>query len=153
MQESTFQPNDGGWRTLVAFRRLGGYRYLLAEEFTIRVGITTRKPLDLPFIRLADGWLTIRRGYAWDGASWPAINTHDFVRGSLVHDALYQLIREGLLEAETHRPIADRLIREICIFDGMPILRAWWVWLAVRLFAAGATRTRIDVRDKVLQAP
>jgi len=45
------------------------------------------------------GSLCIREGYSWDGPSGPAIDTVDFMRGSLVHDALYQLNgmdRQGL---------------------------------------------------------
>lgn len=155
MSETTTDHTDRlGWRTTVRYRRLGGYRYLLAEDFAIHVPIFPRRPIEHPFISLSlGGLLTVRRGYAWDGASWPAVNTPDFCRGSLVHDALYQLIREGLLDSPGDRASADAVLRDICLFDGMPLLRALWVWFAVRVFAGGATRPRIDVRDKILEAP
>ncbi|HTE65830.1 MAG TPA: DUF1353 domain-containing protein, partial [Candidatus Binatia bacterium] len=77
-----------------------------------------------------DGELTIRAGYAWDGPSGPAIDTANFMRGSLVHDALYQLIRERYLSIVV-RDAADSLLRDICREDGMSRLRAWWVYRAV----------------------
>jgi hypothetical protein len=143
-----------GWRNLMSYRRLGGYRYLLAEDFALCVPIFPRRHLAHPFIELSvGGTLLVRRGYAWDGASGPSVNTSDFIRGSLVHDALYQLMREGLLDGAVYRPVADSLLRRICQFDGMPRLRSWWVWAAVRFMGSTATLRRIDVRDKILQAP
>ena len=55
------------------------------------------------------------------------------MRGSLVHDALYQLIREGEL-GPGQRRMADGLLHEICLADGMSYLRIGWVYLAVRVF-------------------
>jgi Protein of unknown function (DUF1353) len=54
------------------------------------------------------------------------------MRGSLVHDALYQLMRERHLDKETHREFADRLLQAMCKEDGMTDLRAWWVYQGVR---------------------
>jgi hypothetical protein len=38
------------------------------------------------------------KGYAWNGPSGPTLDTRNFMRGSLVHDALYQLMREGRMD-------------------------------------------------------
>jgi hypothetical protein len=93
--------------------------------------------IDTPYAFLGTtGYLTILAGYAWDGASGPAIDTKTFMRGSLVHDCLYQLMREGLLDREIYRPYADELLRKICLEDGMWKARANWVFWAVRSFAA-----------------
>ena len=57
--------------------------------------------------------------------------------GSLVHDALYQLLRLGLLPPEC-RAAADAELYRICRADGMSWIRAK-LWLrAVRKFAASA---------------
>lgn len=84
--------------------------------------------------------LIIGEGYAWDGPSGPSIDTKDFMRGSLVHDALYQLLREGVIdhEREAFRKWSDAELYNICVEDGMPRWRAWYVWLAVRLFGGPA---------------
>ena len=52
---------------------------------------------DLTWIQLYQGGLFhVARGYCWDGASGPALDTMNFARASLVHDAIYQLIAAGL---------------------------------------------------------
>ena len=61
------------------------------------------------------------------------------MRGSLVHDALYQLIREKKIK-EDQRKRADEILREICLEDGMSKIRAWWVFWGVYLFGSGAAK-------------
>ena len=85
-----------------------------------------------------NGYLTIRQGYAWDGPSGPTFDTKNFMRGSLVHDALYQLMRRGYLNIDTNRNRADRLLKHICKEDGMSSLRAWWVYQGVHAFGKSA---------------
>ncbi len=118
----------------IAYR--GGYKYQLQETYSVAIEIKPSSPIETEYIELdGDGNLTIREGYAWDGPSGPTIDTLNFMRGSLVHDALYQLMRERHLDHDAHREIADRILQRICIEDGMSTLRAWWVYQAVRLFA------------------
>jgi len=81
-----------------------------------------------------DGVLMIQRGYAWDGASGPAVDTMDFTRGSLVHDVLLQLIAHGKLPEKPWKRFADAELYRIIREDGMSWYRAWWVWAAVRAF-------------------
>jgi hypothetical protein len=59
------------------------------------------------------------------------------MRGSLIHDALYQLLREGHLP-QSERFMADKILQYICLEDGMWKLRAWWVFQGVSKFAASA---------------
>lgn len=121
-----------------------GYRYQLAEVYQQPTGIIPAQPGGNRFVGIdGAGRLTIAAGYAWDGASGPAINTKTFVRGSLVHDALYQLIRLGAI-SEADRARADALLREIVLEDGMWRPRAWWVHAAVRFFGAAHVRARDD---------
>ena len=65
----------------------------------------------------------------------PTIDTSNSKRASLVHDALYQLMREGILGRD-RRKDADDLLLRICLADGMAYLRAGWIYWAVRLFGA-----------------
>ena len=111
-----------------------GYKYQLEKPYQIEVFLSPSLSGGNDFVYLhPSGWLEIKRGYAWDGPSGPALDTLDFMRGSLVHDALYQLIRMGVLTTkyESH---ADDLLRELCIEDGMNPIRAWWVYKAVTMF-------------------
>lgn len=88
-----------------------------------------------------DGHMVIRANYAWDGPSGPTIDTKTFMRGSLIHDALYQLIREGQLK-DYHRLEADQILRAICREDGMNWVRAAWVFHSLRLAGGLAARAR-----------
>lgn len=118
----------------IAYR--GGYKYQLKERYTVEIAIRPAQAIKTAFIRLdTAGKLTLENGYAWDGPSGPTIDTLTFMRGSLEHDALYQLMREKHLDHDTHREAADRILREICLEDGMWRARAWWVYWAVRWFA------------------
>ena len=70
-------------------------------------------------------------GYAWDGASGSAFNTRNCRRATLVHDVLYQSMREGGLRFTKHsRKWADREFLHILKEDGMFFLRRW-AWYGV----------------------
>lgn len=127
-----------------------GWKYQLKADYSCRTGIEGYI-VDSEYIKLnSDGELTIKKGYAWDGPSGPTIDSKDFMRGSLVHDSLYQLIREGHLP-ESRRDDADRILRRQCEEDGMWSVRAWWVYTAVRNFGKSAVGK--DGRHPVLYAP
>jgi len=112
-----------------------GYKYQLKEDYESPIDIRQDVNVVTQFIELTpDGVLTIRKGYAWDGPSGPTFDTLNFMRGSLVHDALYQLMRERHLDEDTYRNKADRLLQKICREDGMSMIRAWWVYEGVHLF-------------------
>jgi len=129
-----------------------GYKYQLKEPYVVDVGIQPKEGIETDYLALTvDGILTVKKGYAWDGPSGPTLDTANFMRGSLVHDALYQLMREGHLDGGCHREAADRLLQRLCREDGMSALRAWWVYLGVR-FGGGPS---VDpANDKpLLRAP
>lgn len=125
-----------------------GYKYQLAADYEIRTGIFPVTAVGTEFCTLArDGLLRIRSGYAWDGASSVALDTNTFMRGSLVHDALYQLISEGLLSAG-QRVAADKLLHRICIEDGMDRFRARYVLWAVRTFGGAFVNASKTTKNK-----
>lgn len=127
-----------------------GYKYQLAEDYSSFTGILLVEDIVTHFIKLTRlGELFIRADYAWDGPSGPTIDTKNFLRGSLEHDALYQLMREGHLPPE-FRKAADMRLREVCLEDGMSSIRAWWVYRGVRFGGEGAIQPRTN---EVLEAP
>ncbi len=105
----------------------GGYKYSLWETYRVQVRIIGHEVDHRLFNLTESGLLTIFEDYPWDGASGPTIDTKSSIRGSLVHDALYEMIRLGLLP-ESIRVLADEELRDICIADGM------WKWRADRWF-------------------
>lgn len=112
-----------------------GYKYQLTENYVVTIDIKPEVDIKTGYIDLSkDGQLFIKKSYAWDGPSGPTFDTKNFMRGSLVHDALYQLMRNELLDKEVHRKYADILLKDMCKEDGMSSIRAWWVYRAVRAF-------------------
>ncbi len=88
------------------------------------------------FVELVDGVLTVKQGYRWDGASTIGndLNWNDnpsyYLRGSCLHDSLYDLMRMGYLSHDTfgnldwsdtgykNRLMADCLMQMVFKFDG-----------------------------------
>jgi len=128
-----------------------GYKYQLAEYYQIMTGIKGFSARYSFLSLYKTGRLGIEEGYAWDGPSGPAIDTRNFMRGSLVHDALYQLMRRGRMDAKTSREQADRLLQKMCIEDGMWRIRAWWVYKSLRWFGGAASDP--ENQRPVIKAP
>ena len=126
---------------MIIYRSIKRWKYQLLETTSIK---TVWKPEFV--IRSSHegialtplGILIVKKGYAWDGPSGPSIDTENFMRGSLFHDASYQLMREGLLlnGDDEDRKIADTLLWATCLKDGMSKFRAGYVYKSVRIFGA-----------------
>ena len=128
-----------------------GYKYQLAEDEVFETNIYPKIEVKTQFINLKlDGLLTIKSGYAWDGPSGPTIDRNENMRGSLAHDAFYQLIRNGWLEKKW-RKVADDYICICWIQDGMFPWLAKTEKKALKAFAGPAASPK-RVR-KVYEAP
>jgi len=120
---------------MIEYRNISKYKYELVSNYLIRLPFSPPHDITTEYISFTTaGYLVIRDRYGWDGPSGPTIDTEDFMRGSLVHDALYQLMREGHLSTK-FRKHADKALKRICIEDGMSRVRAEYVYWAVRLGA------------------
>ena len=141
----------------VCYRKLTKYKYQLMDDYTIQIDIKPVKDIEPKLAKFfslsSDGVLTIKMFYAWDGPSGPTIDTRDFMRGSLVHDALYQLMRLDVLDYKIHRKRADEILREICLEDGMCSFRAWYVYQALHIFAEGSARPRKERDVNIICVP
>jgi len=116
-----------------------GYKYQLVDTYKTTIDIKPEENRVTEYIELTiEGDLTIKTGYAWDGPSGPTFDTPNFMRGSLVHDALYQLMRLKELDFTKDRDPADRLLQKMCKEDGMGSARAWWVYQGLRLAGKAA---------------
>lgn len=130
----------------------GGYKYQLKKDYLDQIPIQPHEDINTQLITLSTaGDLSIKSGYAWDGPSGPTIDTKNFMRGSLVHDALYQLMREKLLDDNVYRDKAGRLLQKDCIKDGMSRIRAWWVYQGVKL--GGGPAADPDKKRPIKHAP
>lgn len=113
------------------------YKYQLERDCRGYVGIKApRGGIHTEWVDLdEEGWMLIRAGYAWDGPSGPTIDTPSAMRGSLFHDACYQLLRLGLIDS-SQRGQADQVLHDMCTKDGMIPVRADLWKLVVNVFAS-----------------
>jgi len=103
-----------------------------------------------PFISIwPSGKIRVYRGYAWDGPSGPAFDTDNFMVPSMVHDAIYQLMRNKVLPLVPYREIADEIMYDMCIERGMWPPRAWWCKRGVRKFGKDAA----SIKRRIYTAP
>ncbi|WP_421775163.1 DUF1353 domain-containing protein [Gracilimonas sp.] len=129
---------------MILYKKRQHYKYTLVESYSRIIDIRPDEKLGNNFLYLdTNGKLFISEGYSWDGPSGPTVDTKNFMQGSLVHDALYQLIREQHIDFE-YRNYADELLRDMCMEDSMSKVRAFFVYWAVRLF--GASSAKPDTR-------
>lgn len=122
----------------IKYRKIKGYKYQLLEDYQIKTEITGRlcRYYRDHFLKITKaGYLTILKGYAWDGTSGPTPDWPEkhVMRASLVHDALYQLLKKKVID-KAWRKYADYLFKEILIADGMWKWRAAYYHWAVRKF-------------------
>ena len=128
------------------------YKYQLAESYEISISIQPSHNIITDFITLdTQGNLVVKKGYAWDGPSGPVKDTDENMRASLVHDALYQLMRNDELKSRTHRKTADKEFKRICLEDGVSRLRASVYYKALRKFGKPAASSQN--KKKIARAP
>lgn len=116
------------------------YKYQLANSYEQTIPIQPRADIKTDFIELdTKGCLLVKKGYAWDGPSGPVVDTQENMRASLVHDALYQLMRHKALSSRTYRKAADQLFKDMCKADGVSNFHASAYYKALRKFGKPAT--------------
>jgi len=134
----------------IRYKVQGGYQLMEPYELWIPIEPSADAVENNGYITLSPlGYLYIAKGYAWDGPSGPTVDTKNFMRASLVHDALHQLMRQSKL-SWMHLKEADILLSEMCKEDGMSRIRAYWVYLGVRSAARKLAKTKTR---PILEAP
>ena len=124
------------------------YKFKVEENFSIKLPYKI-PDFEHPYASSKDSILSVKRGYAWDGASGPIINTRDTLVGSLVHDVLYQAMRLNLIKSNSeNKKIADKIFFEILKMHGVNSIRRKVWYLAVRLFGKKSTKGLQD-NDKI----
>ena len=126
------------------------YKYELAENYILTIESTANISYHSAYLELLAGKLTIYKGYMWDGPSGPTFDTKTFMRASLVHDALYQLMRLGVV-GSWYRRRADEYLREICIEAGMNRFRAWYVYHGVRIGSKNSSKPGSQKEKYIVQ--
>ncbi len=111
---------------------------------------------------LDNGQLFVKKGYAWDGSSIPFKKTLRFFSfgfydadrycktASLIHDALCQAIREGLIPKH-RKQVIDFLYRTMCIEGGLSERRAILRYNALRRFGDVGIEPEKNPRNKIFE--
>lgn len=128
----------------IAYRKIDRLKYQLVAPYWCHTDIPIVDSIAGPneFVCMGPGGaLRFKVGYAWNGASGPGIDTKNTMRGTLVHDGLYQLMSQSLLSLD-YRDEADDIMRRLFIADGMWKARARWMYWAVRKFGRPYARPK-----------
>lgn len=136
--------------TPIKYRR--GYKYQLAEDYPYKLDFNVPQNETQDFIKLkANNQLVIKKGYAWDGPSGGVPDSKRNLRASLIHDALYQLLRNQVLDMKLHRDPADKLFKKLCKEDGVSDAIAHGYYLALKKFGKKAASHKN--KKQILHAP
>lgn len=133
---------------MVQIKYIDGFKYQLAEEYSLLTPIKGVIIEDPYFTLEEDGTLTIRQGYAWDGASGPTFDSKSSMRPSMVHDVFCQAMRDGRLDYNRWQDTVNELFRQMCLEDGMWGWRAALWHSAVELADAGNPKQGPDRQIK-----
>ena len=126
-----------------------GYKYQLVSDYQYQSSLKIGQLILSDFFSIQpDGLITASKGYSWDGASGPTIDTPSNMRASLIHDIIYQAIRDGHIDI-SWRKDADKELQKIMIEDGASKTRAYYYYKAVQWFGKSAVKNL----KKIFTAP
>jgi hypothetical protein len=121
-------------------KRVGG-KFNLDQDYQVKIAVRPEFDIQTGLISLdTEGNLLLRSGFSWNGAN-ATIDTKTILRGAMVHDALYELMREGELSSSRWRETVDQELRRLCREDGMARVRAGFMYFGVRQFGEKSART------------
>ncbi|MBI9097549.1 MAG: DUF1353 domain-containing protein [Spirochaetaceae bacterium] len=121
------------------YGKVSNYKYYLVTDY-IHDDIGIDIDLKTDFIEIQLGTMTIKEGYSWNGIRGYAVDRMNFMRATLVHDALYQLMRLEELP-RSYRRKADLLFKKIALEDGVSLFSANLAFWGVRQFGQPAIQT------------
>lgn len=137
--------------TISVYPNRAGKKFHLDRDYRMKVAVKPECEIQTGLISLdRDGNLKLRCGFSWNGAN-ATIDTKTILRGSMVHDALYDLMRKGLLDSSQWRETADIELARICREDGMRKSRIVILNFLVRKFGERMTKVnpKLDSVSKV----
>ena len=132
------------------YREIEQYKYQLVDDEVVILNWSIESAIDTPYIHLKGNVLKVTAGYLWDGSSGPTVDTESTMRGSLFHDALYQLMRSGLLP-QGYKHHADNLYHDLIVEDGMSKWRAWMHFNGVKHFGRNSCEVQESTSPKVIE--
>ena len=96
------------------------------------------------YFQITGNHLVVKAGYRYDGPSGPTIDTDNFMSPALIHDVLFQCMREDLLNRDYFKTANKELYMQ-CRERGMSRFRASYVKKAVDWF--GKSNVKSDIKE------
>ena len=128
-----------------------GYKYQLRADAWIK---TNLRPATIIYAELVtlftNGWLRIKKYFAWDGCSGPTKDTKTNAIACLAHDALCYLMRMGVL-SQKYLTQVDEEVKRLMLRDGAFKFRAKYYRKGLKLIGGGYAKPK-NAR-KVYTAP
>lgn len=127
------------------------YKFQLYKDYWVKTNILVNEPVGNDYTILdSDGSLLIKKGYAWDGVTGLFFTPKSLLRATLVHDALYQLMRENRLD-RVNKGKADKLLFGMSVKDSFLLPCAVCMYIIVSWFGRKFTDPAND--RPILTAP
>lgn len=140
----------------ISYKKIRAYKYQLKADYclTFSTPISLEIPVELGrYFRVTRFGLEVFRGYSWDGLSGPTIDTKESFIAGLVHDVLYQAIREELLPL-SFKPFADELFYELLKRDSENRIYSFVLYHGVTIFGGpSCVPGTVIVSNETLTAP
>lgn len=125
------------------YTKITSYKYELYEDLTVNLPELVKYSFYHGYFNMVEGRLTICKGYAWDGVSGPTIDTKNTFVAGVVHDALYQAIREKFLPP-IEKKSADKIFRRLLRENRMSWFRSQYFYLGVKWFGKSHIKAKHD---------
>jgi len=122
-------------------------KYEMIKDRIIKTNILNYNIDHLYFKLTRLGMLTIRKGYRWDGPSGPTFDTPSFMRSSGVHDILFQILRERMIDYFLRNIFfyeANEELERLSVIDGMIWPRHKWVKYGVNKLGRKYTQPKAN---------
>ena len=133
------------------YYRKSYYKYHMAYQYSRQTGIKPPQDIFTRYIKLyKNGLLVLEEHYGWNGMSGPIIDTNDTMCGSAEHDALYRLMRWGLLP-QSYLSAVDDELDKVLEADGVWKFRRKYVQKGLDFGGAGSASPRSKL--KIYVAP
>ncbi len=92
-----------------------GYKYVVKKPYHFTLDIKPEQECDLMFLKMdMEGNILVLPGYPWDGASGPTWDTLNSMKGSLIHDVGYRLIRLCYINSAHKSLLRPRATQCLC---------------------------------------
>jgi len=129
------------------YQKVQGFRVAVTWEYQTEIAVD--RIIRTEWVDLVKGLLVMKKGFCFE-PSGPTIKSKSIMQGCCAHDAIYYLIRNGLLEPWWKR-WADNLMRKLHLKDAVHKLRAGYFHWFVTKFGDPAIDPRN--RKKIMAAP